>query len=183
MNRIPERNRPLVVLAVGVVVLLLVAGGVMLVGGLNSSPSPTNQPSLSVTATASSDPTSTPEGAVRAMFEAYAKARPTNDASLVLPFVTSDSSPAYLSVRGFLEGQQALGRGAVITEQRFDDLAVETTQETATVTFSYVEMGYLIDIDSGEPLGSPAAIEPTRIMARVVLEGSKWLVEEYESTP
>lgn len=182
MNRIPERNRPLVVLAVGVVVLLLVSGGVLLVGGLNPSPSPTNQPSPSVSATPSSDPTATPEGAVRAMFEAYAKARPTNDASLVLPFVTSESSPAYLSVRGFLEGQQALGRGAVITEQSFDDLAVETTQQTATVTFSYVEMGYLIDIDSGEPLASPAAIEPTRIRARVVLEGSKWLVEEYEST-
>jgi hypothetical protein len=43
-------------------------------------------------------------------------------------------------------------------------------------------MGYLIDIDSGDPLASPAAIEPTRIRARVVLEGSKWLVEEYEST-
>lgn len=181
MNRIPERNRPLVIVATGIVVLLLVAGAVLLLGQLGPTPTPTPSAPSSVTVSPSAD-TSTPEGAVRAMFEAFARARPTNDASLVLPFVTSEDSPAYLSVKGFLDGQQGLERAAVITDQRLDDLSVETGDGTATVTFTYVETGYLISIDSGEPLGSPASTEPARVVARVVLEGSTWLVDEYEST-
>lgn len=181
MNRIPERNRPLVIAATGVVVLLLVAGGVLLLGQVG--PGPTAPPTSSATVTASpSSDVSTPEGAVRAMFEAFARARPTNDASLVLPFVTSEDSPAYLSVKGFLDGQKGLEQAAVITDQQFDDLSVDAGDQTATVTFTYVETGYLISVDSGEPLGSPDATEPTSIVARVVLRGATWLVEEYEST-
>lgn len=181
MSRIPERNRPLVILATGVVVLLLVAGGVLLLGQLGPSPTPSTSAPPSASASASPDK-STPEGAVRAMFEAFARARPTNDASVVLPFVTSEDSPAFLSVQGFLDGQMGLKHGAVITDQRFDDLSVEMGDGTATVTFTYVETGYLISTESGEPLGSPAAIEPARIVARVLRQGATWLVEEYEST-
>lgn len=181
MNGIPERNRPLVILITGAVVLLLVAGGVLLLGQLGPSPTPSASPRPSATASPSADG-STPEGAVRAMFEAFAQARPTNDPSLVLPYVTSEDSPAYLSVKGFLDGQQGLKQAAVIIDQRFDDLAVEPGDRTAIVTFTYVEIGYLIDIDSGEPLGSPAPTEPARVVARVVLQGSDWLVEEYESS-
>ena len=54
--------------------------------------------------------------------------------------------------------------------------------DTATVTFTYVETGYLINIDTGEPKSSPDATEPTTIVARVLLRGTTWLVEEYEST-
>lgn len=117
------------------------------------------------------------------MFEAFAKARPTNDPSLVLPYVTGEESSAYLSVRGFLEGQQGLGRAAVTTEQRVDDLSVETADGMATVTFTYSETGYLIDADTGEPLGSPGAIPRERVVVEVVLVGSEWLVERYESRP
>ena len=116
------------------------------------------------------------------MIAAFARARPINDPSLVLPFVTTESSPAYLSVRGFLEGQKGLGQGAVITEQRFDDVVVEINDEVSTVTFVYTEAGYVIDTDTGEPVGSPAALAPTRIVTRLRLEGSTWLVDEYEST-
>lgn len=181
MNRIPERNRPLVIAATGVAVVLLVAGGVLLLGQLGPSPTPSTSAPPSATASASPD-SSTPEGAVRAMFEAFARARPTNDASLVLPFVTSEDSSAYLSVKGFLDGQAGLKQGAVITDQRFDDLSVEMGDGTATVTFTYVETGYLISTESGEPVGSPAATEPARIVARVIRQGSTWLVDEYEST-
>lgn len=180
MNRIPERNRPLVVAATAVVMLLLVAGGVLLVGRI--APTPTPPPSAPPSTASPSPSASTPEGAVQAMFEAFARARPTNDPSLVLPYVTAENSPAYLSVRGFLEGQQGLGQGAVITNQQFRDISVESGDDSATVTFTYIETGYLISIDSGEPKSSPDATEPTTIVARVVLRGSAWLVEEYEST-
>lgn len=175
---VPQRYRLPIAILVSLAVVLLVFLAVTIV----SQPRPNGTSSPSPTASAPTDPTSTPEGAVRAMFEAFAKGRPTNDPSFVLPFVTSEESSAFLSVRGFLEGQQGLGRGAVITEQRFGDLSVEIDQETATVTFTYTETGYLIDVDTREPLGSPAATAPARVVAQVVLRGSKWLVEEYEST-
>ena len=181
MNRIPERNRPLVILATAVVVVVLVVGGVLVVGQLGPAPTP-SPPSLPTATPSPSADTSTPEGAVRAMFEAFARARPTNDASLVLPFVTSEDSPAYLSVKGFLDGQKGLEQAAVITDQRFDDVSVDRGDGTATVTFTYVETGYLISIDSGEPIASPSSTEPARVVARVVLNGSTWLVDEYEST-
>ena len=41
MNRIPERRRPLFVLAASLAVLLVVAGGVLLVGRLTPTPTPT----------------------------------------------------------------------------------------------------------------------------------------------
>jgi hypothetical protein len=180
MMRVPERYRlPIAIVAsVAVVAVVLV---IVLVGG-GAGPLATATPSPSPTASPI-DPTSTPEGAVRAMFEAFAEARPTNDPSLVLPFVTSEDSPAYLSVRGFLEGQQGLGRAAVITEQRFDDVSVDIDEATATVRLVYRETGYPIDAETGEPLGPPGTIEPTRVVARVVLVGSQWLIEQYESTP
>ena len=181
MKRMPSRYQPLAVAAVAIVVLLLVGGGVLIVGRLGSSPGPTASPPPSGQATPSTDPTSTPEGAVRAFFEAFGQASLTDDPGLVLPFVTSENSPAYLSARGFLEGQEGLGRGAVITEQRFEDLSVDADETTATVTFTYVEGGYLIDLESGEPLGSPTVLAPARIVAEVRLAGSKWLVHEYES--
>lgn len=178
MMTVPPRYRlPIAILASLAAVLL-----VFLAVTIVSQPRPNGSSSPTPSASPSADPTSTPEGAVRAMFEAFAEARPTNDPSLVLPFVTSEDSPAYLSVQGFLEGQQGLGQGAVITDQRFDDLSVETGQGTATVTFTYTEVGYLVDVGTGEPIASPAATEPTRVVARLVLRGSKWLVDEYEST-
>ena len=72
MNRIPERRRPLFVLAASLAVLLVVAGGVLLVGRLTPTPTPTTLPTSSATASPSADP-STPEGAVRAFFDAFAR--------------------------------------------------------------------------------------------------------------
>jgi hypothetical protein len=180
MDRIPDRHRLRVVLGVGVAAVIVMSGAVYLLGGGSppSTPEPTGSPSPSASPT---DPTSSPEGAVRAFFEAFAEARPENDASLVLPFATSDDSPAYLSVFGFLEGQKALGRGAVIDEQRLENVEIELDLDRATVSFTYVEGGYLIDLDSGEPINESSTLPPARIVAEVHLEGSIWRVHEYES--
>ncbi len=78
MNRIPERNRPLVIVATGVVVLLLVAGGILLLGQLGPTPTPSTSLPPSATASPSPDP-STPEGATRAFFGALVAARRTDD--------------------------------------------------------------------------------------------------------
>ena len=78
MNRVPERNRPRVILVVGVVALLLVAGGILLLGQLGPSPAPSTSLPPSVMASPSADP-STPEGAVRAFFAALKEARRTDD--------------------------------------------------------------------------------------------------------
>ena len=59
MNRIPERRRPLFVLAASLAVLLVVAGGVLLIGRLTPTPTPTTAPTSSATGSPSADP-STP---------------------------------------------------------------------------------------------------------------------------
>ena len=56
------------------------------------------------------DARSTPEGATRAYFDAFSKARKTNDPSLVEPYVTSKESSAYLTAAGFLGGAQGVNR-------------------------------------------------------------------------
>ena len=116
---VPQRYRlPIAIVAsVGVVVVVLVA--VLLAGG--GGPIATPKPSTS--ASASTDPMSTPEGAVRAFFEAFAEARRTDDPALVEPIVTSKQSSAYLSVAGFLGGQKDKGKGSVLTVQRLENLS------------------------------------------------------------
>ena len=126
MNRIPERRRPLFVLAASLAVLLVVAGGVLLVGRLTPTPTPTTLPTSSATASPSADP-STPEGAVRAFFAAFKEARRTDDPALIRPFVTGEQSSAYLSVQGFLLGQKAVKKASVLTVQQLENISVQTT--------------------------------------------------------
>ena len=116
MNRIPERNRPLVILAVGVAVLVIVAGGVLLVGRLGPPPAPTPSGSQA-TASPSANP-STPEGATRAFFDAVIAARRTDDPSLIEPFVTSTSSSAYRTVESFLAGQKESHKASITDQAR-----------------------------------------------------------------
>ena len=127
MNRIPERRRPLFVLAASLAVLLVVAGGVLLVGRLTPTPTPTTLPTSSATASPSADP-STPEGAVRAFFAALKEARRTDDPALIRPFVTGEQSSAYLSVQGFLLGQKAVKKASVLTVQQLENISVQTTR-------------------------------------------------------
>ena len=179
MNRIPERNRPLVILAVGVVVLLVVAGGVLLVGQIGPSPSPTPSTSSSASASPSVDP-ATPEGGTRAFFDAFARSRLTDDASIVEPFVTGKASSAYLTVDGFLRGQKEAGKASVITTNELSGFGVDVQGQMATVMVSQQLGGYDIDVDTGKPRESPTLLPSTSF--RVVLKqiDGRWLVEEFE---
>ena len=182
MNRIPERNRPLVVMATGVVVLLLVAGGVLLVGTLAPSPSPTTSPSSSASAPPSVDP-STPEGGTRAFFEAFARARRTDDVSIVAAFVTGTQSSAYLTVDAFLRGQKDVGKASITTVLNIENVSVATNGDRSTVTFDFTEGGYDISLDTGKPLESPQVLPATRVTAQLELRDGRWLVDSFESKP
>jgi hypothetical protein len=180
VNRIPERRRPLAVLAASLVVLLVVAGGVLLVGRLAPTPTPSILPSSPATASPSTD-LSTPEGAVRAFFEAFARARRTDDPAVVLPFTTGESSDAYRSADAFLRGQRESGKASIITQLEIKNVAVDVQGDRATVGFDYVQVGYDIDLDTGEPLESPLALPLERVSAMVARRGETWLVESYVS--
>src|SRR5450759_594047 len=103
------------VAAAAVVVVVAAVIGLGSTGSSTKSPDSTRLPSTVTTATATptpapTDPRSTPEGATRAFFSAFNKARKTNDPSLVEPYVTSKDSGAYLTAAGFLGGAQGVNR-------------------------------------------------------------------------
>lgn len=182
MNRIPSRYQLPLIVAVSVVVVAVVAGSVLLAGRVGPGPTPSRSAPPQSSSPSPSADAATPEGAARAFFVAFGQASRTDDPALVLPFVTSDRSPAYLSAKGFLDGQRELGRGAVITTQRFENLSVDTAEDAATVAFDYVEGGYLIDLDTGAPLESPNTLPPYRVTVQLERVDGRWLVDSYEST-
>ncbi len=177
MNVPPRYRLPIAILAsLGVVAVVLIA--VLLAGGDGpaATPTPTTSPS------ASTDPMSTPEGAVRAFFDAFGRARRTDDPTLALPFVTSDKADAYLSISAFLQGQRDKGKGSVLTVQRLDNLATQTdSRGQATVTFDYVEGGYDIDLKTGTPVESPNVLPAYHVSVIVKKVDAKWLVDSYTS--
>ena len=180
MNRIPERNRPLVVFVTAVVVLLAVAGGVLVLGRLGPSPTPTTSPSPSPSTAPSADP-STPEGAVVAFFGALKEARRTDDPALIRPYVTGEQSSAYLSVQGFLLGQRGVNKASVLTVQTVANISVQAAGDGATVHLVYTEGGYDISLDTGKPIESPNVLAPrdvTMVLRRI---DGRWLVESYEA--
>lgn len=180
MRTIPERYRlPLVALA-SLVVAVLVVGAILFVGG---SPQPSRSPSpMPVSPSPSAaDPGSTPEGATRAFFDAFAAARRSDDPTLVEAFVTSTDSSAFKSVEGFLLGQKAAGKASVTTVLRLENLDVRQSDTTATVTFDYTEGGYDIDFESGQPLESPVILPVTQVTVELQQIDGRWLVERYES--
>lgn len=178
---VPPRYRLPIAILASLAVVLLVFLAVTIVSqprpNGSSSPAPSASPSASI------DPTGSPESVVRAFFDAFATARRTDDPTPVLPFVTSDRADAYLSVSAFLEGQRQVGKASVLTVQELNNLTVETTESTATVEFDYVEGGYDIDLDTGEPLESPEVLPPFHVSVSVSEVDSRWLVDSYTSRP
>ncbi len=175
---VPPRYRLPVAIAASVAVVLLVLVAVVVTSG--GSPTPTAPPSP--TSSVSVDPGATPERAVRAFFDAFARARRSDDPTLVRPFVTSDTADAYLSISAFLQGQKDQGKGSVLTVQRLDNLAVEATSDsTATVTFDYLEGGYDMDLTTGQALESPNALPAYHVTATVKKVDARWLVDAYTS--
>jgi hypothetical protein len=181
MNRIPERNRPLVMVATAVVVLLLVVGGVLLLGQLGPTPTPSASVPPSATPSTSAD-ASTPEGATRAFFDALVSARRTDAPELIEPFVTSPESSAYRTIEAFLRGQRESGKASITTNLEFEDVKVEESGDTARLTATLLEAGYDIDLDTGEPLESPVTLDPRNLTVELRRVDGTWKVDSFETT-
>jgi hypothetical protein len=125
------------------------------------------------------DPRSTPEGATRAFFDAFAKAWKTDDPSLVEPYVTSKESSAYLTVAGYLGGAQGVGRASIITIDSLDSMTSRVAGDTATVDFYYTEGGYDINPSTGAALESPTLLAPVHLTATLKLVNGLWLMDSY----
>jgi hypothetical protein len=173
---VPERYRLAVVAATSLIVVVIVAGAILVLN--RPSPTPVESPSPTVVASPSVD-VATPEGAVRSFFDAFAEARRTDDATLIVPFVTGTDSSAYRSVAAFLRGQKDVGKASVTTVLRLENLQVQPSDSTASVTFDYTEGGYNIDPNTGKALESPVVLATTNVVATVRQVGGRWLVESY----
>jgi hypothetical protein len=180
VNRIPERNRPLVIGATAVVVVLVVAGAVLLLGRLGPSPTPSTSVPPSLVPSPSVDP-STPEGATRAFFDALVDARRTDDPSEIEPFVTSRGSSAYRTVEAFLRGQRESGKASITTVLELEDVNVEESGDTARLTATLLEAGYDIDLDTGEPLESPVTLDPRHLTVELRRVDGTWKVDSFET--
>jgi hypothetical protein len=175
----------LIALAVVAVVVVAVIGLGSL-GSTATSAAPTPSPSLTPTATPAptpTDPRSTPEGATRAFFVAFSKARKTNDPSLVEPYVTSKDSGAYLTVAGYLGGAQGVNRASVVTVDRLDNVTSSVSGDVATVDFDFTEGGYDISASTGVALESPTVLPPAHVTATLKRVNGLWLMDSYVGHP
>jgi len=175
---VPERYRLALVAATSLIVVVIVAGTILLLN--RPGPTPVESPTPTAVVSPSLDPT-TPEGAVRSFFDAFAKARRSDDPALIRPYVTGEQSSAYLSVQGFLLGQKAAKKASVLTVQQLDNIVVETNGASATVRLVYTEGGYDISLDSGTPLESPNALAPRNVTMELRNVDRRWLVDTYEA--
>jgi len=82
---VPERYRLALVAATSLIVVVIVAGTILLLN--RPGPTPVESPTPTAVVSPSLDPT-TPEGAVRSFFDAFAKARRSDDPALIRPYVT-----------------------------------------------------------------------------------------------
>ena len=160
MNRIPERRRPLFVLAASLAVLLVVAGGVLLIGRLTPTPTPTTVPTSSATVVAVRGPIDSGgcrPCVLRRLQGGEADRRPCLDPSLRdrrtvvgLPLGSRTSYSARRQSRRRPSSRSSSSRTS--TSSRLGD--------SATVQLVYTEGGYDISLDSGEPLESPGVLAP-----------------------
>ena len=180
-----EKYRLPVVALIALAVVAVVVVAIVGLGSLGSSATsaaPTPSPMLTPTASPAptpTDPRSTPEGATRAFFAAFAKAWKTDDPSLVEPYVTSKESSAYLTVAGYLGGAQGVGRASIITIDNLDNMTSRVADDTATVDFNYSEGGYDINPSTGAALESPTLLAPVHLTATLKLVNGLWLMDSY----
>lgn len=181
LNRLDRWRLPILA-ALSIVIALAVVVGILLLGGaptaLDGSPSP--RPSAQL-ATGSSAPGSTPESAVRAFYNAFAKARETDDPSIVQTFVNGTNSSAYLTASGFLFGQKGAGKASITTVNELTNFETKLDGNRATVTFDHRVGGYDVDVGTGEPLESPVELALRRKSAEVVRVNDRWLVDSFEN--
>ena len=182
-----ERYRLPVVATVAAVAIVVVVAAVVGLGSLGlstKSPASTRPPSAAPTVTSRpvptpTDPRSSPEGATRAYFDAFSKARKTNDPSLVEPYVTSKDSSAYLTASGFLGGAQGVNRASIVTVERLGNMTSKVTGETASVDFDYTEGGYDINPSTGVALETPSVLAPVHVTATLKRVNGIWLMDSY----
>ena len=182
-----ERFRLPFVAAFAVAVSAVVVAAVIVLGSTGSSTKSrdsTRSPSTAPTATAAptpapTDPRTTPEGATRAYFAAFSKARKTNDPSLVEPYVTSKESSAYLTAAGFLGGAQGVNRASIVTVESFDNMTSHVAGDTATVDFDYTEGGYDINPSTGTALETPTTLAPIHVTTTLKRVNGLWLMDSY----
>ena len=184
-----EKYRLPVVALIALAVVAVVVVAIVGLGSLGStatSAAPTPSASLTPTATPAptpTDPRSTPEGATRAFFVAFSKARKTNDPSLVEPYVTSKDSGAYLTVAGYLGGAQGVNRASVVTVDRLDNVTSSVSGDVATVDFDFTEGGYDISASTGVALESPTVLPPAHVTATLKRVNGLWLMDSYVGHP
>lgn len=176
----PERQRLPLLIAISVVAVLAVVGAVIVLPTILPGPGPTPSPSASRSALPSPDP-STPEGATRAFFEAFADARRSGDPGVVRPFVTGEASSAFLTVEGFLRGQTEAGKASITTVLLMENIRPTVSGDAATVVMDFTEGGYDTDLDSGDPLESPAVLPTREVTVELRRVDGAWLVERFET--
>ena len=93
--------------------------------------------------------------------------------------MTSKDSSAYLTVSGFLGGEQGVHRASIITVERLDNMTSQVTGDTATVDFDYTEGGYDINPSTGLALETPTVLAPVHVTATLKLVSGLWLVDSY----
>ena len=172
-----------VIAAAALVLALAVVGAILLLGNLPGNSDTTPTPSVSANTSPSVRPGDTPESAVRAFFEAFAKARETDDPSLIEPYVNGTDSSAYLTVAAFLEGQAGQGRASVVVVNELTNFEVDENGDRATVFFDHLLGGYDVDLETGEPLESPEELPVQRKTAELVRVADTWLVDSFENVP
>lgn len=173
-----------VLLGLSIVIALGVVAGILLLGRaptvLDGSPSPRASAPMTSDSPAPGD---TPESAIRAFFDAFARARETDDLSLIEPYVTGTDSSAYQTVAAFLEGQKAVGKASIVTVNELSTFEVDDQGDRAVIFFDHRLGGYDIDIDTGEPLETPVVLPVQRKRADVVRIDDAWLVDSFENAP
>ncbi len=165
--------------ALSLLIALTVAGVILLLGRAPTVIDRSSSPSATQPSDATPSPDDTPEAAVRAFFEAFASARETDDPKLIEPFVNGTDSSAFQTAAGFLLGQREVGKASIVTVQELSDFEAEISSDTANVSFSLIEGGYDVDLESGEPLESPVILPAERIRADLVRVEGQWLLSGY----
>lgn len=179
MNRLPARYQLPLVAGVSLIVLLLIVGAVLVAGRIGPRPTPSATPSAPAPS-ATAGP-STPEGAVRAFFDAVVAARRTDNPGIIDPFVTSRESSAYRTVAAFLAGQKESGKASITTMLQLEDVSVEEFGDSARLTATLLEAGYDVDLDTGQPLESPVTLDPRSLTVELRRTDGVWKVDSFET--
>jgi hypothetical protein len=69
----------------------------------------------------------------------------------------------------------------VTTVLRIENVQVQPSDSTVSVSFDYTEGGYNIDPKTGRAVESPVVLPTTKVVAVVRHVGGLWLLESYET--